>query len=126
MYIKAIIVSDLISQKNIDKLNLNSENCFYTLAKRIGYEPIPSEVLLVIFEFVKILTYNASYDLLKNSVLLLISKLKFKHIKGTRIMINLDNKTAELSFSFDVTDAQKEKLVDAAIKKLLGGNEEDL
>lgn len=108
-----------INQASIDELNRHTDKCCFFIVKRLGYVPLPPEAVVVMIELLKNLEYNATYDLIKMALLSLISKLKKIPRTTTRIMVAVDDKTSEIIIPFEISDEQKEKLVDAAIEKFL-------
>ncbi len=123
MLVNIIVSNDYITQKHIDKLNSQLEQCNFSLSKRLGYTPIPPEILIIIFELIKELSFSATYDLFKTAILSLVASIDSTKVKETRVVIVNNGKTSEILLPFKVTKAQKDKLVDAAIIKLL--REED-
>lgn len=76
-------------------------------------------VLFVLVELLKNLTYSATYDILKYILNCII--IKANHIKNgkTHIEVICNNNKASITTNFPLSDEQKDKLIDAAIKKLI-------
>lgn len=122
MNIKALIKGNIGDQYIIDELNRESKICEYKLLKQSNLS-MSSDMLIIIFEIVKNLGSNATYDLLKMAVLELVSKIcvirkRVSVEKETSIIIIVDGKRAEVNISFALSEEQKDKIVDAAIRKL--------
>lgn len=120
--IKALIKGNIGDQYIIDELNRESKICEYKLLKQSNLS-MSSDMLIIIFEIVKNLGSNATYDLLKMAVLELVSKIcvirkRVSVEKETSIIIIVDGKRAEVNISFALSEEQKDKIVDAAIRKL--------
>lgn len=77
------------------------------------------EVIIIAFELVKSLAFSASYDLMKHTLLSVLNQAKQNKSKKTTISIINDGKKSQIILPFEPTEEQKDKLVDAAIKKLL-------
>ena len=109
------------TQSMIDDLNLQSEKWTFVLAKQIGLS-IPPDVIIIVCELLKNIEYSATYDLLKAALLLVVSKIREIH-KGktleTKITIFCNGEMTEITFPFELTERQKDSIVDAAIKKIL-------
>ncbi len=76
-------------------------------------------VLFVFIELVRNLSYNATYDILKyilNSIIIKINNLKSEKIQ---IEVICNKNKSSITVNFPLSDEQKDKLVDAAIKKLI-------
>lgn len=116
---KIYVTGGRINQESIDELNRQTDKYCFSITKRLGYGPLPPEVVLVIIELLKNLEYSATYDLIKMALLSLIYKINKIPKTTTRIMVLVDNKKSEIIIPFETTDEQKEKLVDAAIEKFL-------
>jgi len=114
---KIYVTGDHINQASIDELNRYTDKCCFLIVKRLGYAPLPPEVVLVMIELLRNLEYSATYDLIKMALLSLISKLKKIPRTTTRIKVVVDDKMSEIIIPFEISDEQKEKLVDAAIEK---------
>lgn len=80
---------------------------------------VSAEVLIIAFELLKNLAYSASYDLIKHTIFSVLNKLKQNNGKKTIITIINNGKKSQINLPFEPTEEQKDKLVDAAIQKLL-------
>ena len=78
-------------------------------------------VLFVFIELVRNLSYNASYDILKYIFNCII--VKISHLKKEKIHIEVicNKSKSSITINFPLSDEQKDKLIDAAIKKLIDG-----
>jgi hypothetical protein len=60
------------------------------------------------------------YDSIKYAIFYILSKIKNnKKTKSTTVEITLNGKKDIIEFSFELNETQKEKIVDASIKRLL-------
>lgn len=114
--IKATIISNSVTEKDIDDLNSQSLDCQYSLTKHRGFA-MPPEVVMIVIELLQNVGYNATYDLIKTSVLSIVSKISSASKKETRVVVIKGNQKSEIRLSFDVTEEQMDKLVDAAIEQ---------
>lgn len=103
--------------KELVDLNDNVEMVFLP---QLNFSASPG-ALIIVLEFVKTLTFDASYDLMKHIILSLMNKVKLLHKGNTIITVVKDGQKSQINLSFEPTEEQKEKLVDAAIQKLLNG-----
>lgn len=120
--IKALIHCSKELQNVIDELNSESKICKYELLKQANLSMSP-DMLIIIFEILKNLGTNATYDLVKMALLEIISKIyvirKQNSVPGTTsIVVIVNDKRAEVNVSFELDKEQKNKVVDAAIRKL--------
>lgn len=122
MNIKALVNCNADIQNVISELNDESKICKYEFLRQTNLSMSP-DVLIIIFEILKNLGVNATYDLLKMALLEIISKIcairKQNSIsKMTSIIVIANDKRTEVNVSFELNEEQKNKVVDAAIKKL--------
>lgn len=122
MNIRALVNCSTDIQNIFDELNNESNICKYEILKHTNLT-ISEDMLIIIFEIIKNLEYNAIYDLLKMALLETISKIyskeKHKFIpKTTSIIVIVNEKRTEVNLPFDLNEEQKNKVVDAAINKL--------
>lgn len=122
MNIKALVNCNTDIQNIFDELNIESNICKYEILKHINLS-ISEDMLIIIFEILKNLEYNAIYDLLKMALLEIISKIytlkKHKSMsKTTSIIVIVNEKRTEVNLPFELSEEQKNKVVDAAINKL--------
>ena len=122
MDIKALVNCNIDIQKIIEELNSESEICTYEFLKQTNLS-MSEDILIIIFEIFKNLGTNATYDLLKMSLLEIVSKIctikKQKSMsKTTSIIVIVNEKRTEVNIPFELNEEQKDKVVDAAINKL--------
>lgn len=122
MNIKALVNCNADIQNVINELNGESKICKYEFLRQTNLSVSP-DMFIIIFEILKNLGNNATYDLLKMALLEIISKIgairKQKSMsKITTIIVITDEKRTEVNISFELNEEQKNKVVDAAIKKL--------
>lgn len=119
-----VLVENLnLPESEWDLLNKNEHNVIFNPLDTNNF--LPPEMIMVIVDIAQNIGYNAAYDLLKFIISKIIYMVKII-IKGNKecnnqntIRIISDGKEYTMSFNFDLTDSQKDKLIDAAIKKLL-------
>lgn len=123
MNIKALVNCNTDIQNIFDELNNESNICKYEILKHTNLS-ISEDMLIIIFEILKNLEYNAIYDLLKMALLEIISKIyalkkhKFMSQTTTSIIVIVNEKRTEVNLPFELSEEQKNKVVDAAINKL--------
>lgn len=119
MVLDILLFSQYLTSEDIKELNTMNQDCHFTKSEHLGYVPLPPEVVFLFIEFLKNIGYNGCYDLLKMAILSIVSKIEHNNKKVSSVLIVLNDKRYELKFSYDLTNEQKEKLVDAAIEYLL-------
>lgn len=122
MNIKALVNCNTDFQNIFDELNSESNICKYEILRHTNLT-ISEDMLIIIFEILKNLEYNAIYDLLKVALLEIISKIytlkKRKSMsKTTLIRVIVNEKRTEVNLPFELNEEQKNKVVEAAINKL--------
>lgn len=122
MDIKALIDCNTDVQNIINELNNESKICKYELLKQTNLS-MPEDIIIIIFEILKNLGANAIYDMLKASLLEIVSKIlvikKQKSMsKAISIIVIVNEKKTEVVLPFELNEEQKSKVVDAAINKL--------
>jgi hypothetical protein len=96
-----------------------NENINLVLLEELNLGAVDAGIILITIQAMQAIGYNALYDMIKYSVLKLLRMSKSNSKKGTFISIRKEGEVSDLFFSFDLTEDQREKLVDAAITKLL-------
>lgn len=121
MNIKALVNCNADIQSVINELNGESKICKYEFLRQTNLSISP-DMIIIIFEIIKNLGINATYDLVKMALLEIISKICTKKqgsmSKMTSIIVIVNDKRTEVDLSFELNEEQKNKVVDAAIKKL--------
>lgn len=121
MNIKALVNCNADIQSVINELNGESKICKYEFLRQTNLSMSP-DMIIIIFEIIKNLGINATYDLVKMALLEIISKICTKKqgsmSKMTSIIVIVNDKRTEVDLSFELNEEQKNKVVDAAIKKL--------
>lgn len=123
MNIKALVNCNTDIQNIFDELNNESNICKYEILKHTNLS-ISEDMLIIIFEILKNLEYNAIYDLLKLALLEIISKINtlkkhnFMFKTTTSMIVIVNEKRTEVNLPFELSEEQKNKVVDAAINKL--------
>lgn len=82
-----------------------------------GWAPEILNNLVIVFQLVQGLGTNLIYDLMKSSVLRLLSVIP--KTKKPDIYIDYLGESITLDYGFDLTEEQKEKIVDVGIKLLI-------
>jgi hypothetical protein len=100
-------ISLLFKEKSICLVSFQKENF------------LPDAIGVIIIQLAQCIPYNIMYDTMKYILLKIISKIKLTSNQGTLISIKTNDRHSEISLSFDLTDKQKNKMVDAVIQKLL-------
>lgn len=108
-------IIDCSGIKKAVETNCNIELTFLQ-QKNLG---VSDEVIIIAFELAKNLAYNASYDLVRFTILSLLSNVRFPEKKKTKIIITNNGVKSELVFPFELTEEQKQQCVDASIQKIL-------
>ncbi len=116
MNLKITIMGDCITDDDIIKLNEISSDCYYSKILHRGLA-LPPEIVMIVIELLQNIGYSAAYDLIKVSVLSIVSKISNSLKKEIRVIVINGDKRSEIILPFDVTEEQKNKLVDAAIEK---------
>lgn len=115
------VIIDGIELTNSDLafLNSNNENSIVfdtTNPKNF----LPDAIIPVIIELSRNLSYSAIYDMIKFILIKLYGFFEEKSKdKETKIEIICNGKETTLKCNFNLTKKQKEKIIDAAIQKLL-------
>lgn len=110
--------SDLFESVTIDELIASNHDVDITFLPQKNFAS-SSAAVIIAFEFVKNLAYNTSYDLMKCMTVSLLGKIKSSQKKNTSITITKGTERSQIDFSFELTEEQRDRLIDAAIQKLL-------
>ena len=98
-------------------------------ANVLHFRPLPPDVVLVIFDLAKNLSYNFTYDFIKYSLtrlfLLFNKKSKRNGIVSEKFILHYDEHIFSFEASFPLTDEQKDKLIDAAIDSITNKIDKD-
>lgn len=116
MNLKITIISNSITEKDINELNNQNSDCQYTKTAHKGFALSP-EIVMIVIELLKNIGYNAAYDIIKTSIISIISKIPINPKKETRVIVIKGEQKSEIRLPFEVTEEQKNKLVDAAIEQ---------
>lgn len=115
-----VLIENLnLSDSEWELLNKNEYNIIFNSLDMDNF--LSPEMTMVIIDIAQNIGYDAAYDLLKFIFLkiIYIAKNVFKGNKQNTIRIILAEKEYTISSDFDLTESQKDKLIDAAIKKML-------
>lgn len=110
--------SDLFESSTVDDLIASNHEVDITFLPQKNFAS-SSVAVIIAFELVKDLAYNTSYDLMKYTIVSILGKMKRPKRKNTTITITNGPKKSQISFPFELTEEQKDRMVDAAIQKLL-------
>lgn len=119
-----IINCDQIMKDDIEKLNntLNEYDIEVFLSDKKEFlqnADLSSFIAFIIILKESILS-GIMYDSIKYAIFYILSKIKNnKKTKSTTVEITLNGKKDIIEFSFELNETQKEKIVDASIKRLL-------
>jgi len=118
-----VIISELCDNEIIEELSAGAYECVYEHSGTKGLFPVSPESVIIICELVRNLGNNAAYDLLKFTLITVITKIRSKLQKNRSIefIVFHDDKKDVISIPSDIelTEDQQERLVDACIKKFL-------
>lgn len=121
MKCELIIDSSLLTENDMMLLNNGEEEIRFSKTDTNDF--FPPEVILVLIEIGRNIGYNAVYDAVKYALGKLVAVFAGKKRKAeTKMEIACGDKRYSVSFNFELTEEQKDKLVDAAAKKLLEEN----
>lgn len=119
MLAKFTVTHTLLTQEIVNELNSQATEYCFVLTEQMGLV-FPPDFCLIVCEFFKSLGYNAAYDLLKAAILSLFSVLPRKtSSKEEKITIFNEGKKFEVTYPFNLSEGQKDKLVDAIAQKIL-------
>ena len=120
-YMNTIVLIDGVTLTDADLELLNNDNengVVFGSTNQKNF--LPPETVLLIVELGNNLGYNAIYDVLKFILLKVVGFIKNKTENiETKIEIACNGKKASLDCNFELTEKQKDKFIDAAIKNLL-------
>jgi|GEM_PF-7126952 len=118
---RVLIQSNYVGQPEVEILvaDCRIDNLTFSVVKMHGLVP-PIDFSVLMFEFSKNITYAATYEIIKYSIFKLIGILKKKNAQQMHsIRVVNNDKASIIEISFELTDEQKDKLVDAAIKAVI-------
>lgn len=110
------------SSQDVDHMNSlgMSKDISYINLKDINFLPAFNEIGIVIIQLMQSISFDATYDTVKYILLTIIAKIKTFDKNETTVLIKLKNEESIISFNFELSNEQKDKIVDAAVRKLLG------
>lgn len=128
MNCKLMVDSSFLTENDILLLNKKEKEIQFSQMKTHNF--LPPEVIFVLIELSRNITYSAAYDAVKYALNKLISTLSEKksneppqiEAPKTKMEIVCGDQKYSVSFSFELTENQKNQLVDVAAKKLLEKN----
>lgn len=128
MKCKLIVDSSFLTENDILLLNKEEKEIQFSQMKTHNF--LPPEVIFVLIELSRNITYSAAYDAVKYALNKLISTLSEKksneppqiEASKTKMEIVCGDQKYSVSFSFELTKNQKNQLVNVAAKKLLEKN----
>lgn len=86
---------------------------------------VGTEIVTVIIQLMQNIGYNAAYDMIKFSLIAIIKKVTSFKKKRTTIEITCNGKTESISVDFELSENQKNKLIDAVVMKFTEGIEKN-
>ena len=113
------IDSSLVNKKDITFLNYQSKDVQFTSIESKNF--FPSEVTFILIDLPRNIGYNSAYDMLKYTILKIMSLLINKKEKNTDLQfeISCNGKLFSIKGKNALTEKQMDKLVDAAVEVLL-------
>lgn len=84
---------------------------------------VGAEIVTVIIQLIQNIGYSAAYDVIKFSLVAITNKVISVKKKRTTIEITCNGKTEAISVDFELTENQKDKLIDAVVMKFTAGIE---
>ncbi len=108
--------SSFISDDDIK--SISNEQCSF---ESLNYENFDSnDLVLVLISLISSIGQNAIYDCLKTGILSLLHIANNKaRTKSFEMLLDLNGRKYSIEMNVELSDMQVEKIVDAAIKKLL-------
>lgn len=120
MKCELMIDSSLLTTNDILFLNNGEQEICFSKTNSNNF--LPPETILVLIELGQNIGYNAAYDAMKyalSKLIIVFTKKGLKEKTETKIEIACGDKRYSVSCNFRLTENQKDKLIDAAVKKLL-------
>lgn len=119
MKCKFVIDSSLLTADDIGILNDEEKEISFLKVDSKNF--LPAEIVLVLIELGQNIGYSAAYDIIKYALNKLMTLFKKRTQEDSKIKIDLayGEKIYSITCNFDLTEEQKDKLIDAAAKKLL-------
>lgn len=105
-----------------DTIQLNRGEREIQFSKMEAHHFLPPEVILVLIELGRDISYSAAYDTVKyalGKLMGVLCKKKAHEKTQTRMEIVCRDQKYSVSFNFELTEEQKNQLVEIATKKLL-------
>ncbi|MEW4411393.1 hypothetical protein [Clostridium sp. AN503] len=113
-----VIISGLdLSKEDIICLNKESANRQIEFSKIEALSLIDAGVVMVMVQAIQNIGYSALYDMLKYCLSIVVNKATNIRKKETTIELTCNGQTESLTINFELTDSQKDKLIDAVVKK---------
>ena len=121
-----VIISGLdLSKEDIICLNKESANRQIEFSKIEALSLIDAGVVMVMVQAIQNIGYSALYDMLKYCLSIVVNKATNIRKKETTIELTCNGQTESLTINFELTDSQKDKLIDAVVKKFTRWLEEN-
>jgi len=119
-----ILTCESFTQEDVKALNQelsNLENGFEIfLSTHLSFNQYESMFIAMLFAIQGSIINNAIYDSIKFSINRIVSRFKSNSkTKGVTVEMCLNGNKDTIFFDFELSEVQKEKIVDAALKKML-------
>ncbi len=114
-----------ISQDDIIKLNDNERKIEFS--QGLMHSLLPEGAIIVLFELARNIGYNAAYDIIKYSILRFFSYIQEKfpaRANPTKIVFRHCGKERSCELPFELTEEQKDRIVDVTIEYLINVNDD--
>lgn len=110
-----IMECSMLTNQDLKELN-ESSTTEYQIVTSNNF--LPPETIYILVELGKSLIFSAAYDLLKYE-LSKILKIASGKKNITNLTVSCDGRTCNISCNFELSEDQKEKIIDNAIKNLM-------
>lgn len=117
---KSSVLIDYSGLTKEDVTYLNENQQFEVeFSKTESHNFLPPDVVLVLIELAKSISFSMANDIIKYILMKLLSLFQQEAHKKTTIAVSCNNQNYSISCNFPLTDEQKDILVNAAAQKLL-------
>ncbi len=120
MKCELIIDSPLLTKNDIILLNKGEKEIQFL--KIETHNLFPPEIMLILIQLAENIGYSVIYDIIKYALCklkALLTEKKTKQPSRIKIEIVCGRQKCSIACNFELTENQKDKLLDAAIKKLM-------
>lgn len=115
---KAIVSGLALSKEDISYLNEKSASMQIEFRKVESLHITNPEIVMIVVQAIQSIGYSALYDILKYCLSVVVNKAAaISGKKETTIEITCNGQTESLTINFELTELQKDKLIDAVVEK---------